>query len=599
MCTVHREVLGNHKLLYGNYLCTLILIRESHLFIGIRLGKNVLSETASKVANYNSKLDMLMQDLRDQALLNIQYDVQQIRENLSLDFLAYAGGVGLIKAKKCLDGTRTDILKEVMDWVDNTRATAPRVYWLYGQAGKGKSAIAHTIALHAQNLGMLGSCFCFSRVRQHEGLHMKLFPTIARDLADRDLRLRALLAEIITNNRSLRDTADIAEQWQKFIIETLSRLEGSSTGNVVVVIDALDESGAEATRAAFLEVLAACDAKLPANIRILLTSRPLVDIGKVLKTAQHVQARSLDAIDAELTIRDIRLYISTRLKSLGDTFSDENLQRLAAKSDGVFEWARLACDFISHPISVIARKRLREIMSHSPGDGRTLLDAMYTTFLNELTKGSADVLAVFRSVMRQLLWLKKPLPISALDFMRARFPQEDDRYPVGDILQWMASLLSGTNEASIPVHPLHASFYDFLLDEDRSREFFIRQGDIHRDVAVASLSVMQAGLRFNICGLETSYVPNSEVADLERRVEESIPPHLLYACQFWATHLKDAGFDAGLAKLVGWLFTGEQILFWLEALGVSKLISEAHWDLVSAEGWLQVRLCGPLWMSCQ
>ena len=407
-----------------------------------------------------------MQELRDLALLNVQHDVQESRENLSLDLLAYAGGVGLIRAKKCLDDTRTDVLNEVVDWINNTDATTPPIFWLYGQAGKGKSAIAHTIALQAQNLGMLGSCFCFSRVRQHEGLLTKLFPTIARDLTDRDLRLRPLVAEVITNNRSLRDTADIAEQWQRLIIEPLSRLEGSSTGNVVVVIDALDESGAEATRAAFLHVLAANDARLPANIRILLTSRPLVDIGEVLKTSQHVQARSLDDIDAEVTIRDIGLYIYTRLKSFGDTFSDEDLQRLAAKSDGVFEWARLACDFISQRIKIIAQKRLLEIMSHAPGDGRTLLDAMYTTFLKELTSGLSDVLAVFRSVMRQLLWVKRPLPISALDLMRARFPRAVDRYPVGDVLQLMASLLSGTTEVFTAVRPLHASFYDFLLDEN-------------------------------------------------------------------------------------------------------------------------------------
>jgi len=539
-----------------------------------------------------------MQKLRDQALLNVQHDVQQIRENHSLDFLAYAGGVGLIKAKKCLDGTRTDILNEIIDWVNNTDATAPRMYWLDGQAGKGKSAIAHTIALQAQNLGMLGSCFCFSRVRQHEGLHMKLFPTIARDLADRDLRFRRLLSEVITNNRSLRDTTDVAEQWQKLIVEPLSRLEGSSTGNVVVVIDALGESGAEATRAPFLEVLATYNPDLPANIRFLLTSRPLVDIGELFNAAQHVQARSLDDIDVELTIRDICLYISTRLKSLGDTFSDENLQQLAAKSDGVFEWARLACGFISQRIRVVAQNRLQEIMYHAPGDGRTLLDAMYTTFLKELTRGSSDVLAVFCSVMRQLLWLKKPLPISALDFMRARFPREDDRYPVGDFLQLMAPLLSGTTEAFTPVRPLHASFYDFLQDENRSGEFFIPQGDVHRDLAVASLSVMQAGLRFNICRLETSYTSNLEVKDLEQRVEENIPPHLLYACQFWATHLIDAGFDGELVKSVGWLVTGEQMLFWLEVLGVSKLIRGACGALISAEKWLQVRLCSHLCISC-
>ena len=137
-----------------------------------------------------------MQELRDQALLNVQYNVQQTWENLSLDILAYAGGVGLIMAKKCFDGTRMDILNEIVDWVNNTDATVPHIYWLYRQAGKGKSAIAHMIALQAQNLGMLGSCFCFSRVRQHEGLVMKLFPTIVRDLADRNLCLRPLLAEV-------------------------------------------------------------------------------------------------------------------------------------------------------------------------------------------------------------------------------------------------------------------------------------------------------------------------------------------------------------------------------------------------------------------
>ena len=63
--------------------------------------------------------------------------------------------------------------------------------------------------------------------------------------------------------------------------------------------------------------------------------------------------------------------------------------------------------------------------------------------------------------MRQILRLKEPLPISALDFIRERFPREDDRYPVGFILNFMASLLAGASE-------VHASLYDFLLDGERS-----------------------------------------------------------------------------------------------------------------------------------
>jgi len=55
---------------------------------------------------------------------------------------------------------------------------------------------------------------------------MKLFATITRDLADCDLCLRQILAEVISNDHSLRDTADIAEQWKKFILEPLSQWEG-------------------------------------------------------------------------------------------------------------------------------------------------------------------------------------------------------------------------------------------------------------------------------------------------------------------------------------------------------------------------------------
>ena len=595
MHTVHRKVLGNHKLLYVNYSR---IGHEGLTFpIGRRLGKNVLSETVTKVANYNSKLDKLMQGLRDQALVDvqdnvqkIQDNVQQMRQDLSLDFLACAGRVGKNKEKKCLDGTRKEILKEIVDWINNTDTTAPRVFWLHGQAGKGKSAIAHTIALQAENLGLLGSCFCFTRVRQHEGLHTKLFPTVARDLADRDLRLRPLLAEVIANKHSLRDMEDIEEQWQKFIFEPLSQLEGSSTGNVVVVIDALDESGAERTRSTVLKVLAGHAAKLPENLRILLTSRPLPDIREVLDVARHVRVSSLDDIDTESTIGDIHLYVSDRLKNLGGAFSDGNLQQLAAKSDGVFEWARLACDFVSNRIRVIAMKRLEEILSQAPGDGRTLLDEMYTTFLKEFTQGPSDVLDMFRSVMRQILWSKEPLSISALDFIRNRFPQQEDHYPVGDVLNSMASLLSGTSEVSTPIRPLHASFYDFLLDEKRSGVFFIGKGNVYHDLTLALLSIMEAGLRFNICKLETSYLPNSKVVDLENRIKTNIPSYLLYACQFWAMHLQDGGLDIELAQSVNEFVTGEKLLFWLEVLGICKLIREADQALSSAEGWFQVKL---------
>ena len=82
---------------------------------------------------------------------------------------------------------------------------------------------------------------------------------------------------------------------------------------------------------------------------------------------------------------------------------------------------------------------------------------------------------------------------------------------------------------------------------------------------------MQTGLRFNVCGLETSYLLNSEMVGLEKKVEENIPPYLLYLCRFWATHLQDAEFDSDMLHLVKKLVTGVQMLFWLEALWSVKV----------------------------
>ena len=75
----------------------------------------VSEKTSITVTNYNSKLDKLMQGLRDRVVFDIHDSVQQIREirdEVSLDSLVCAGKVGLNQGKKCLDGMRMEILRD-------------------------------------------------------------------------------------------------------------------------------------------------------------------------------------------------------------------------------------------------------------------------------------------------------------------------------------------------------------------------------------------------------------------------------------------------------------------------------------------------------
>ena len=45
------------------------------------------------------------------------------------------------KDNSCLEGTRVDLLKRVMDWVGENTSTQPSIFWLRGKAGCGKSTV--------------------------------------------------------------------------------------------------------------------------------------------------------------------------------------------------------------------------------------------------------------------------------------------------------------------------------------------------------------------------------------------------------------------------------------------------------------------------
>ena len=531
-----------------------------------------------------------MQQYRDRAVRDTHINVYRVLEDLNLDGMAYANGAGLNTTKKCLDGTRGEILQEIVDWIHDPDINVPRIFWLHGQAGRGKSAIAHTIGLWSQNVGGLGSCFCFARDRETDCQHEKMLSTIARDLANCDPAFRRVLAKVIGEDNTLKTTPDVMRQWKKLLLEPLSKVSGEIVGKVVLVVDALDESGAEASRKHILSALTSTEAaSLPSNFRILLTSRPLSDITRALGNARHVKVASLDDVSTIFAERDIHLYVSNELGALED-IGNREIDEITRRADGLFEWARLACEFVGpSTLGRTTEERFNELIARASGEGATLLDSMYRSILDNLMeKAGKTGLARFHSLMRQILHTLEPLPMEDLHVMRKCFPREDDHFRIAIILDFMGSLLSGVTDRTMPVRPLHASFYDFLTDQSRSGDYFVGEADIQVDIAVASLRVLHGGLCFNICDLQSSYLLNSEVLDLAERVKANIPPHLSYSCRFWAKHLQATKFDPALAELVKNILGNEWILFWFEAMSLLGVLGSAAPALLTAGRWLQV-----------
>jgi hypothetical protein len=508
--------------------------------------------------------------------------------------------------KQCLPGTRTEILSQITDWINGSGDAAKRVLWLSGPAGTGKSAIAHTIAKWFNEMGVLGSCFCFDKTQEAEKHHEKVFSTIARDLADRDPEMRRSLADAVKNSTSLKNSRDIFQQWEKLLMEPLKKFSKSSVGPVLIVIEALDESGGVQTRRDLLRILTGKlqnknlpkITELPSNFRILVTSRPLHDIEDAFHGTQHILRLSMDEIPAAVAERDICAFISDKLQELS-RFGDKEYANLAAKADGLFEWARLACEYIQEDLpGVNPRSRFETVVNRDPGKWTNKLYDMYRLILAEIWPRHRygdveyqEALAEFRSVMGQILGTAESLPFDSLSAMRDCFPNHNKHYKL-DIVRHMGSLLSGTTDSCIPVRPLHASFQEFLTDKSFSGDFFVEVTKVqHRDLALASLRVMERGLRFNICDLESSYIPNREDTGLPRRIKTSIPLHLSYSCRYWATHVHKTDFDDELAKTIRSFFDNERLLFWIEVLGLLNAISGAITVLPLIAKWLKVSTC--------
>ncbi|KAI0079043.1 WD40 repeat-like protein [Panus rudis PR-1116 ss-1] len=87
---------------------------------------------------------------------------------------------------------------------------------------------------------------------------------------------------------------------------------------------------------------------------------------------------------------------------------------------------------------------------------------------------------------------------------------------------------------------------------------------------------MNKELCFNICKIESSYYPNSQIPDIQDRISKYISEHLAYACGFLGQHVKqlDQELDRELYQELQ-EFLSVKILFWLEVISLQFTVKDA------------------------
>ncbi|EPS38544.1 hypothetical protein H072_7653 [Dactylellina haptotyla CBS 200.50] len=490
---------------------------------------------------------------------------------------------------ECLEGTRVDVLVNILRWVDDPDGQC--IYWLNGKAGTGKSTIARTICKTLERNNLLGASFFFKRGEGDRGNAVRLFTTLADRLATYSTPLKHIINRTLEADPSIPSMA-FTVQFNKLILQPLSKSR-SFPQTVVIVIDALDECEGDSDQQAIIAVLAQARAARPVDLRIFLTSRPelpsRLGFREIIGKFQDCVLHEVPSITF-----DIPFYLRCQLSKIRKqaeiwcTFpenwpQERDIQKLADAANPLFIAAATYCRFIAdgkaHPVENL------KVICMDTSRGAEQLSKTYIPVLKQLAiqddaeiKSSMKQYSMskningnrlasnFRRIVGTIIILATPLSIPSISRLLC-IEETTVRFTLNS-LHSILSIPENNNRNGL-VRPFHLSLADFLLgphlQQHKLRRFWIDGNTAHEDLVSQCIELMDTGLKKNICQLNSLGILNPSAK--EALVRQYISTELQYACRYWTNHFVKSG-ERLTDRSEIYAFLRKHLLHWLEAMSL-------------------------------
>ncbi|KAI9438925.1 hypothetical protein H4582DRAFT_1851625 [Lactarius indigo] len=465
----------------------------------------------------------------------------------------------------CMPGTRVDLIDTLTSFAVSEDASR-RLFFLSGIAGCGKSSVATSVANSLHLRGRLTGSFFFKRVKELSD-PANFLHTMAYLIASRHEPYRKALMNVLKTVTWLENQTPLG-QFNALFLRPLNMIRNTSSTTashspsnqaiVAIVVDALNECDDPLSVSTYLAKIVG----LAPWLRVIVTSRPLDNdnVKQDLRRAQFTTHLDLFAIDAG---EDILKFTQSSFAPLGplhqlhSQVTEAEIEALAKKSVGVFIWIKIALLYIASLARDAAKlNELKSIVSSSaatsPEKG---VDELYLRVLRNVAGHSLD---------------------SQDAALHAFIPTSDPDIPVTpedfDDLRNQLSAVITVDPKTEALRVCHPSFLDFVETQARSQEFWTKPSALDTMMAQRCFDIMKTGLKFNICGLESSRRRHDEIPDLKQR----IPQELRYSAVHWLDHLFRSGesHDAKLKDARDFLYH-ERLFYWLEVLSIISEVNVA------------------------
>ena len=465
----------------------------------------------------------------------------------------------------CMEGTREQILAELEDWAVND--AAPKVFWLNGMAGTGKTSIAHSLSERLDKNQMLGASFFCSRSASREVRDASLIiPTIASTLSQVSPVLRSAMSEVVEEKPDVGSLHKLSVQFRLLLVDPIKSVLDSSIKTYVVVIDALDDCTKLVTVEKFIQAVVEFAPDTP--LKFFISSRDTTQIRSAFHHNPNCtpMIESLHTIERTVVQEDIKLYLHRSLSAivtknrLSIPWPPSNeFEILLERSDRLFIYAATAVRYLGAP-DVNFRKRLAHITRLTPAKMNTgIIDSLYNDIMGQAIhcELQPNEVSARRKTLSAVVFLLVPLSLDAITSLLGM-----DSWETQVSLAPFQSVIHVPTADTSPVTIFHASFPDFIVNPSRCKEpFRLDQSKGHRMLTVQCLRCLNQSLKHN------TYNPVSSSCE-----PNAIPEALRYSCLHWASHLAQAlvaALDPNSATEIQTLvltFVEQHVLDWFECL---------------------------------
>ncbi|KAG8781697.1 hypothetical protein FRC12_021608, partial [Ceratobasidium sp. 428] len=496
-------------------------------------------------------------------------------------------GPGAVPRNGCIQHTRVAILQDLRDWVYYGRSQ--NVLWINGTAGVGKTTIAYSLCEILETSGRLSaSFFCSRRLPSCRDVS-RMVPSISYQLAQQSRPYRCALSRALDQDPEVYRRS-INEQFDRLILVPLQAVAHTFNADPVIVVDGLDQcDDVDSVKCAIDSILRHAS-DLP--VRFLIVSRPSSGILGRMRNSRGKQHLPLELRlhqeDRTVVQGDIGIYLMASLSTM--TLPADDLERLLQRVGVLFFYAEVLVTYITDSEGVSSDSgRLNDLLDAGSSSDSCIqnTDIAYATMLEELLDPAGLDTAEeseMNLILSALVAAQERLSVNAI----AGLLRLDLVHVVSDSLRGLMPVLRVSSTDGRVIF-LDEPFVEYLSSNLLRRKLLY--GDRNLQLAHACFEVIRSvDPPFNICNLESSYLEDQLVSDLSERIEDAIPPELLYACRRWTEHMTLAKWSDNVASDLE-AFLSDRLLLWMEILNLKRCMGQGVEGLLSAGARVQREMC--------